>query len=272
METETIVAPAAEDNQMDLGLPVEGGDTADNTENTEATQETGSEQEFTDTNMQRRWTEKTTELAEQRKAFLAEQESFKSRQAEIQRKLDLYDRIDKDPEIVQFVAKRWGAKEEPAELTDDDYYAAQSDPKKFKELIRREAEKVAQSQMNPLRQDLTAMKTEQEISSYATEKGNEDFWELDEAGLIEPQILLLRQRNPRSSHMELIKMAHQESRRIINSLNDNAQRKAMAKASGIVQVKKAASIDAGSKTSAPVNESYKGKTITEIAEMLKNKK
>ena len=109
---------------------------------------------------------------------------------------------------------------------------------------------------------------EQEISNYGGTKGNEDFWTLDEAGLIEPQLSLIRAKSPNMNSLKMIQAAHQEARKLVNSITEKIKKDESARVSGTIQDKKTASIDKGGKTKVISAPSFKGKSITDVGKSL----
>lgn len=272
-------------NQGDSGVvePVgtaDGGatDTGITTGTNSETDKGTKEPEFSDPNMQKAWTEKTQKLAEERKTFESERESFGQSKADIDKKLEILKRLDADPEIVNFVRNRWGgATKETAkpQVTENDLLEAQTNPAKLKEVIETITEQKAEAKtrelINPVFENVRNLRLENEIMSYMDSEGNEDFEVLDKTGLIRPLIYSARTKYPNASEIELVRIAHNEARKIINSATSTIEKTVTEKSQGRIQEKKSAIIDKGGKTSVSGVESTKGKSITEIGLSLLNK-
>lgn len=226
------------------------------------------DEEFSDPNMQKDYTQKMQSLSEERKMFETERNTWSKEQETVKQKLDLYDRMDKDPEVVKFVSERYGPKQQPTEITDDELLDAQSDVGKFRELVQREVRKAENDIISPLNHDMNEMKLENELSNYGNMKGNDDFWTLDEANLIEPQLYLARKQNPKMDNFGLIQRAHQEARKLVNSITDKVKKDEKARIDGTIQDKKDGSIDKGGKLTVSKTDSFKGNSLKEIAEKL----
>lgn len=218
--------------------------------------------EFSDPNMQKAWTEKTQKLAEERRTWESQRDTWEKGRADYERKAALFDKFDSDPEIVSFIRKRFGITDKPA-ISQDELIEAQSDPAKMHELIQKEAKKL----IEPVAARMGNLELENSIQSYADTKGNEDFWDLYDAGLIKDKMIALRNGDPKVKDLDLIKKAHVEARQIVNSINERAERLARDKAAGVVEQKKGAMMDRGgrSTTAGTTTKSFKGKSITEVA-------
>lgn len=236
--------------------------TTDGTTTTTGT-ETQKEPEFADENMQKAWTEKTQKLADERKAFESLQTEFEGRRSEYEKKAALFDKFDSDPEIVKFIRNRFGVEEEKPAISSEEMLEAQADPAKFAALVQREAKKL----VSPVAERMGNLELENSIQSYSDTKGNEDFWELYDAGLIRDKMVALRNSNPKISDLELVKNSHLEARKIMNAVNARAEQLAKDKAAGIVAQKKDAIMDRGGRSSSAGGggKSYKGKSITDVA-------
>ena len=119
-----------------------------------------------------------------------------------------------------------------------------------------------QKMVTPLSQDVNNLRLENSINTYADTEGNEDFWDLYKAGLIKPQMLAIRNANPRVTNMELVQKAHTEARQLVNSITEKIKKDVSAKASGEVERKKNAITDKGGKTSVGSTASFKVKSIS----------
>jgi len=228
------------------------------------TSETGansSDKTFSDPNMQKAFTQKMQEIAEQRKQLETERESY-------QKVNNIYNRIESDPDIVNYIKKKWGAPVEEDNISSEELTAAQSDPDKMRELIRKEA----QSLVNPISSKIKEMEFENTLSNYASAEGNEDFWQLDKSDLIEPELNLLRKKNPNASNEQIIKAAHQKARLIVNTISDNIKKQEKERIDGTLAKKKESIIDKGGKSNISSLPSFKGKTLTETYEILRKGK
>lgn len=235
---------------------------------TSTTGVTEPEKTFNDPNMQKEWTKKTQELAESRKQWESEKSEWEKQKSDTERKLKILDKIDQDKELVDHIYKKWGINKKSDEVSDDDYSAAVLDPSKMKELVRKEAARM----VAPLNQNVTAMKRESEILNFANAAGNEDFWKLDDKGLIQPKLNLLSQQYPSKSTEELLSIAYKDAKQLYSSITAEIRAEEEKRINGMIEEKKQGTIDKGGKSQTFVPQSSKGKSITEIGmEILKTK-
>lgn len=228
--------------------------------------------EFEDKDMQARFTQRMQELSEKEKAWETEK-------ADLAKAKAILDRLNNDPEVVSFVAKRYGAKTEEKPQSAKDVIAqadvdniitedGKFDKDKFASLV----EKVAdvkygniQGEVKQTRAELRTMALENDIDFYSKQKGNEDFWELQEQGLINPIMREIRIKNPQSNDMAVITEAHRTARNIVQAIHKKAEASATAKANGMLEQKKNASVDKGTGAEASA---LKGKSMIEIGKMV----
>jgi len=224
--------------------------------------------EFSDENMQKKFTQRMQELSEKEKDYNEKLEGYEKMHT-------LIKRIDSDPELVSAIRKKLGggkAADEDTEYnpTDEEILLAQNDAGKMKELISKvaqsAAQKAAKEAVAPVSSQVGDVRFENQIAAYADEEGNEDFDKLWDSGILKGQLMLVKQQNPRLDRMEQVKKAHEASRKLINSIKDVSDRDASEKAQGKIKDKKDASVPKGGKSGTAAPKSYKGKSILDIGQ------
>ena len=198
---------------------------ADAPEVSGATKPTAEKPEFSDPNMQAKFTQRMQELSEKQKEFDAHKQ-----------KLEAYEWISSQPELVKAIkdhhARSTGELKEDTDVSDEEFTQASLDKSSFQKLVDKRAEAAAErkygSVIKELRQGFTSIKSEQAISDFANStdtQGNKaypDFWKLDEEGKIEPILRALD--GSKMSIQKKLEMAYREAS--YPSLRENALRAA----------------------------------------------
>jgi len=156
--------------------------------------------EFKDENMQSRFTERMTELAEREKKLDA-----RDSEGEVRNKqAEAFKVLSRMPKFRDFYEKELRGEEQakPLEITDEEYSQAQLDAGKMKDLIAKVASHQAENMVVPriqvLEEELRVSKQAQDIEDFANAKDEQgqnphsDFWDLDKQGKIEPFLELLQ--------------------------------------------------------------------------------
>lgn len=264
------------DKQPDLpGTGADAGKTDDGTIGAAA----ADKPEFEDKDMQARFTQRMQEISDKEKSLTEKEKAWETEKAELAKAKAILDRLNNDPEVVSFVAKRYGAKTEEKPQSAKDVIAqadvdniitedGKFDKDKFAALV----EKVAdvkygniESTVKKTQAELRTMALENDIDFYSKQKGNEDFWELQEQGLINPIMREIRIKNPQSDDMSVITEAHRTARNIVQAIHKKAEVAATAKANGMLEEKKNASVDKGTGAEASA---LKGKSMIEIGKLV----
>jgi hypothetical protein len=191
--------------------------------------------EFSDPNMQAKFTQRMQELSEKEKSY---QEGLRKSQA--------YDELLKNQEVVSYLRKVYlGQEEKKDEISDDDFLAVTSDKNKFNEFLKNTVQQVLEERTRPLETKVKEMSAElqesriiQDIDDFANAKDNSgnslhaDFDELNEAGKIQPY--LVKFAGSRLPELEKIEMAYKLAKA------ENITQEVAKKAHDIVQQKKQA--------------------------------
>ena len=166
-------------------------------------------------NMQASYTKKTQEIADVRK------------------KADAFNQLSSYQPFLQWYDKHTKGEtdsnpdKESGELTDDEFSLLMSDKKLFTQYVSELAKQQALPVAEEAKRKALSLQREMEIKDFGKEYP--DFWTLDKQGLIEP----LMRKYPNADIEDVYKMANY----------DFLEQQAIAKAHGIVQQKKAASVE-----------------------------
>ncbi|KKM73124.1 hypothetical protein LCGC14_1413700, partial [marine sediment metagenome] len=214
-----------------------------------ATEETGDKAEFSDPNMQAKFTQRMQEFSEKEKGFTAGKQ-----------KQDSFDLLMSDSSMREHILKwdrqRTGQEEPEPEvmesISDDEFNLASTDKNAFQTMIdgrsRQVAEKTFMPMIKQLQTKMQTMRSEQDIDDFVNAKDDEgkplhpDFWELDKAGKIEPH--LKKFRNSNMSGSEMIDTAYKMAK------YSGLKAEAVSEANSGIAAKKQAIGDKGSKTEA----------------------
>jgi hypothetical protein len=163
------------------------------TETAGTTTETAEKPEFSDPNMQKRFTEKMQEISAQKTDYETKIKSYES-------KVSAFDRLEKDPAVVKLIKDYYESKRQPAkaaDLSDTDFLEITTNPKKFQEYLTKQATELAQrmleERLGPVTQDVNTFKEEmatqklsQDIDNFANSKDGQgkslypDFYKLSD--------------------------------------------------------------------------------------------
>jgi len=256
------------DNQTDLTIeetPVSGEEQTPSQDTQESTTEETIEQpdqpaqpEFSDPNMQARFTERMTELKRQEDEFNANKSGFET-------KSQAFDRLAQIPEF-----RKWykeysgnGKTEEPEPvLSDEAFYEITQDKDKLIQFIGQQAEKKVQKLIQPRLESMEKKydtdRFAGEIDAFASSPGHEDFWDLDQAGKIKPILKMFG--GLKVSALEKLDMAYKLSK------YPDIQKEAIVKAHQRAEEKKQLSGDKGVSNEAAIKKSTKGMSMEEFVE------
>ena len=250
---ETNDNPADSENEAEVTAeekePEQGSEEA---EGEGAPSKTEGEPEFKDKDMQAKFTQKMQELSEKEKNLSV-----------YERKAKAFDDLRENPDFVnwfkQYVNLAQRETEIP-EVSDEEFEAASTDKKAFQNLVNRQGEAVAKkhltpfiSKINELESKVINMENEQDIDDFANQVDKDgnlihpDFWELDEKGLIEPELIKLRKAN--MTGLEKVDYAYMKAK------FPNLKAEAIQNAHKAVQAKRKASGETGTGSTAKADTS-----------------
>jgi len=219
--------------------------------------------EFSDPNMQKKFTQKMQELSEQKKMYESAEQKAKA-----------YDELISNEKVVKYLRQEYlGEKAEALkndEITEDEFVDLTSDKKKFNEYLKKNVQQILSEHTKPLESQVKAMNAElreaklmQDISDFGDakdENGNllhPDFDTFAADKKIDPYLMKLRGSN--MSELEKLELAY----KLVKS--ENMPQEITKKAHNIVQQKKQAIGEKGNSAQTNLS-SKKALTMKEFAE------
>jgi hypothetical protein len=198
--------------------------------------------EFSDANMQKRFTERMTELKQKEDLYTSGLQ-----------KAETYDKLVKDPEFLKWYSGKLEAQQKQKEpdaipqLSDEEWAQAVTDKNEFQKVVLNQARSMVQREVMPVLQELqqkaTVSALERDIDTFADAVGDDgkpmhaDFDDLLESGKIQPFIQALQ--GTKMSGVEIVDAAYKLA------TYEAAKNNATEKAHNIVATKKAAIGDRG---------------------------
>lgn len=204
---------------------------------------TEEKQEFSDPNMQARFTERMTELKEKERIL-----------DENSKKLEAYDQLTKNPDFLKWYSDRLQAEQQSQkteatipEISEDEWNKAVVDKNEFQKVVLNQAKQLVQKEVIPLVQELQMQNQKQalerDIDLYADAvdaSGNKlhpDFDEVLDSGKLDPYIKALQ--GSKLSGIDIVDAAYKLAK------SENLSKQITEKAHNIVETKKAAIGDKG---------------------------
>lgn len=233
-------------NQGDLPSTEESGgelpETTPTTEETgekETTSETGEEKpEFSDENMQKRFTQKMQELSEKEKKISGEASHLND-------KAKAFDILSANQNFREWYKdyKQNTNKQSVPDITEEEWLSASQDKAKFQELLDKRVKLQRDPEVDNLKKDVNLIKLTSDIDRFANAENEKnelvhpDFWELDDKNLIEPYLSAFK--SIPISGAQKLEWAWKLAR------HDTRDKDAVIKAHKLVEEKKKASGDKG---------------------------
>lgn len=196
IDTPEEVQESISNNQGDLQTTEEVStesketSTGEVSEEQKTTPETGEEKpEFSDENMQKRFTQKMQELSEKEKKI----EGILTHAND---KAKAFDVLATNPDFRKWYEdyKLKSSGQVTPNITDEEWVEATQDKAKFQELIDKRVKVQKDPELTTLKRDVSLMKLATDIDNFANSENENhellhpDFWQLDEKGLIEPYL------------------------------------------------------------------------------------